>query len=147
MTGCLASKGGILIVNTNPEYSKLLHHTKKPQIIKIYYSRPHANSEGAKLRIPHRGHELRHAVSAVRTPPGDKLDGRRETERLVPLSQGLFDDVQSLMHMQPVQIDLVDRVPATEQPPVVGFRLNRCVCKIRNSFRIIRPVLKALMMI
>ena len=42
LTLILKSKGNILIVNTNPEYSKLLHHTKKnTKSSKIFYSDCH----------------------------------------------------------------------------------------------------------
>ena len=42
LTLILKSKGHILIVNTNPEYSKLLHHTKKnTKSSKIFYSDCH----------------------------------------------------------------------------------------------------------
>jgi small subunit ribosomal protein S2 len=42
LTLILKSKGDILIVNTNPEYSKLLHHTKKNiKSSKIFYSDCH----------------------------------------------------------------------------------------------------------
>lgn len=42
LTLILKSKGNILIINTNPEYSKLLHHTKKNiKSSKIFYSDCH----------------------------------------------------------------------------------------------------------